>query len=57
MPVPSPCNGFCRINMRSGLCEGCKRTREEIGSWPMMPDQQRQQLLLMLEQRKIIRNE
>ncbi|GBG15503.1 uncharacterized protein NMK_3111 [Novimethylophilus kurashikiensis] len=57
MSVPSPCNGLCRINMRSGLCEGCLRTREEIGSWRMLPDPERQQLLLVLEQRKVTKND
>jgi len=57
MPIPSPCNGFCRINMRSGLCEGCLRTREEIGAWRLLPDQERQQLLLVLEQRKITKQD
>jgi len=43
--------------MRTGLCEGCLRTREEIGAWRMLPDNQRQQLLLVLEQRKITKQE
>jgi predicted Fe-S protein YdhL (DUF1289 family) len=43
--------------MRTGLCEGCLRTREEIGSWRMLPDTERQQLLLVLEQRKVTKNE
>lgn len=37
-PVPSPCNSVCRMNGRSGLCEGCLRTLDEIASWSRMPD-------------------
>ncbi len=31
--VPSPCISICRMNARSGLCEGCFRTVEEIAAW------------------------
>jgi hypothetical protein len=52
MAVQSPCIGICRINVRSGQCEGCWRTVEEIAAWPKMADGQRQQLVLVLEQRQ-----
>ena len=32
-PVPSPCIGTCRMNERSGLCEGCLRNLDEIAAW------------------------
>ncbi len=50
--VPSPCNGLCRINRRTGLCEGCFRTTEEIGAWTGMPDERRYQLLQTIERRQ-----
>jgi predicted Fe-S protein YdhL (DUF1289 family) len=31
--VPSPCIDVCRMNPRSGLCEGCFRTIDEIMQW------------------------
>lgn len=31
--IPSPCISVCRMNARSGLCEGCFRTVEEIAAW------------------------
>jgi uncharacterized protein len=33
LPVPSPCTGVCRIDPRSGWCEGCARTLDEIAAW------------------------
>lgn len=36
-PVPSPCNSVCRVNARSGLCEGCLRTLDEIAGWGQLP--------------------
>ncbi len=52
MAVQSPCIGICRINTQSGMCEGCWRTVEEIRAWPKMADGQRQQLVLVLEERQ-----
>lgn len=46
----SPCTGVCRLG-KSGLCEGCLRTLEEISDWPAMSEEERQALLLMLKAR------
>ncbi|HEY3327376.1 MAG TPA: DUF1289 domain-containing protein [Novimethylophilus sp.] len=51
--ILSPCNGICRINVRSGMCESCFRTSEEIKAWPSMSDERRHQLLQVLEQRQM----
>lgn len=32
-PVPSPCNCICRIDPRTGLCDGCLRTLDEVAAW------------------------
>lgn len=32
-PVPSPCIGICRMDAKTGLCEGCQRTIDEIARW------------------------
>ena len=32
-PVPSPCIDVCRIDARTGWCEGCLRTLDEIAAW------------------------
>jgi len=31
--VPSPCISICRMDPRTGLCEGCQRTIDEIAAW------------------------
>jgi len=37
-PVPSPCNSVCRMDARTGWCEGCARTLTEIAGWSTMSD-------------------
>ena len=32
-PALSPCTGVCRIDERTGWCEGCLRTLDEIAGW------------------------
>jgi uncharacterized protein len=32
-PVASPCTGVCRIDPRTGWCDGCLRTLDEIAAW------------------------
>ena len=40
-PIASPCNSVCRIDERTGLCEGCYRTLDEIAGWSAMVDKQK----------------
>ncbi|MET0310607.1 MAG: DUF1289 domain-containing protein [Burkholderiaceae bacterium] len=37
--LPSPCISVCRMNPASGLCEGCKRSLQEISAWSRMGDE------------------
>jgi hypothetical protein len=37
-PVPSPCNSVCRVDARTGWCEGCFRTLDEIAAWGRLED-------------------
>ncbi|WP_042265619.1 DUF1289 domain-containing protein [Paraburkholderia heleia] len=37
-PPPSPCIAICRMDERSGLCEGCLRTIDEIAGWSVLDD-------------------
>ncbi len=39
--VASPCNSVCRMDAKSGLCEGCWRTIDEIIAWSTMSDDER----------------
>ena len=45
MTVTSPCVNTCRINRRSGWCEGCRRTVDEITRWPIASDAERRAIL------------
>ena len=49
--VPSPCISVCRMSDRSGLCQGCFRTREEIAGWSGAGDASKRQLWKLIEQR------
>ncbi|OCW57904.1 DUF1289 domain-containing protein [Hoeflea olei] len=33
MSIPSPCILVCSIDMTTGYCFGCGRTRDEIAGW------------------------
>jgi uncharacterized protein len=39
--VPSPCTSVCRMNERTGWCEGCARTLDEIAAWSAMSDSEK----------------
>lgn len=51
--VMSPCIGICKLDQKSGLCIGCKRTIEEIGRWAMLDDPARQAIVDQLPTRKL----
>ena len=39
--VASPCNSVCRMDARTGWCEGCLRTIAEIADWATMDDDEK----------------
>jgi uncharacterized protein len=39
--IASPCTDVCRIDPRTGWCEGCARTIDEIAAWAQMSDLQK----------------
>lgn len=49
--VPSPCISVCRMNERSGWCEGCYRTLDEIRQWGGASEQARRAVWARIEQR------
>jgi hypothetical protein len=51
--VMSPCIGICKLDQKSGLCLGCKRTIDEIGRWAMLDDPARQAIVDQLPTRKL----
>ena len=32
-PVPSPCVSLCKMDLDTGLCQGCLRSLDEIVAW------------------------
>lgn len=49
--IESPCILVCTIDLKTGFCFGCGRTREEIGSWLTMSDDERKAVLSQLPAR------
>ncbi len=45
MLMESPCILVCSIDMKTGYCFGCGRTREEIAGWIGYTDQQRRSIM------------
>ena len=49
--MESPCILVCSIDMTTGYCFGCGRTRDEIGGWMSYSDQQRRAIMETLPAR------
>jgi uncharacterized protein len=49
--IESPCILVCSIDMKTGLCFGCGRTREEIGCWSMITPERRREVMAELPAR------
>lgn len=47
----SPCTLICSIDMKTGYCFGCGRTRDEIAGWIDYSDTERQSIMDMLAAR------
>jgi predicted Fe-S protein YdhL (DUF1289 family) len=50
-PVTSPCVSICTVDRALGLCIGCLRTLQEIGSWRAMTLDQKRATVLACEER------
>ncbi len=53
-PLASPCTKVCRIDVASGLCEGCARTLDEIATWGSMSDAARRLVAQQLPARRAV---
>jgi uncharacterized protein len=49
--VSSPCIRVCILDPETGLCEGCGRTRDEIGKWFRLPETERLRIMAELPER------
>lgn len=50
-PIESPCMLVCSIDMNTGYCFGCGRTREEISDWIAMTADMRRAVMAELPAR------
>ena len=50
--VASPCVQLCRIDPRTGFCEGCFRSLQEIERWPGATDPERRAILRRVAERR-----
>lgn len=49
--IESPCTNVCVIDERTGYCEGCGRTLDEIAEWSTYTPAERQRIIAELGQR------
>jgi predicted Fe-S protein YdhL (DUF1289 family) len=49
--MQTPCILVCSIDMKTGYCFGCGRTREEIGEWTLYSNEERSQIMKALPAR------
>jgi uncharacterized protein len=49
--IVTPCVKVCVVDGESGLCLGCMRTLEEIGTWSRMSAENRAVIMAQLPQR------
>ncbi|MGJ8563766.1 MAG: DUF1289 domain-containing protein [Alphaproteobacteria bacterium] len=49
--IESPCKLICQLDLASGQCFGCGRTREEIATWTRYSDLQRKLIMHELPKR------
>ena len=50
--VASPCIDVCQIDPRTGWCEGCMRTLDEIAAWGVLDNGQKRQVWKTLPARR-----
>jgi uncharacterized protein len=46
--IATPCILVCSIDMKSGFCFGCGRTREEIAQWMYFSPAEREKVMALL---------
>jgi uncharacterized protein len=50
--VASPCIDVCRMDQRTGLCEGCLRTIDEIAAWGALTESMKREVLANIAARR-----
>jgi len=49
--IESPCKLICQLDLKTSLCLGCGRSREEIARWTRLTDAQRSSIMQELDAR------
>jgi predicted Fe-S protein YdhL (DUF1289 family) len=49
--IESPCILVCSVDMKTGYCFGCGRTRDEISAWLTMSPVERREVMALLPAR------
>jgi uncharacterized protein len=49
--METPCIGVCHIDLTTGLCDGCRRSRHEIAMWARITPAERRRLMDELKTR------
>lgn len=50
--VPSPCVKVCVMDPATNLCQGCRRTLEEIAGWPAYTATEKRRVLARVAKRQ-----
>lgn len=50
----SPCINVCRMDARTGWCEGCWRTIDEIAAWSRLSPAEREPIWAQLASRRAV---
>ncbi|MBB2920304.1 DUF1289 domain-containing protein [Cupriavidus alkaliphilus] len=50
--LANPCINICRMDLANRYCQGCGRTRLEIGRWLRMSEAERAQVLAAVPARR-----
>ena len=51
--IVSPCVNICVLDLETGFCLGCLRSRDEIQAWPRLSAEEKSRLLAELGGRRV----
>jgi predicted Fe-S protein YdhL (DUF1289 family) len=54
--IQTPCKQVCLLDLQGHYCMGCYRTRQEVGDWTRMSDDERAAVMDQLDARKALLN-
>ena len=52
-PVASPCINMCQMDDMTGLCRGCFRTLDEISGWSRATNDDKLDILAVVNRRRV----